>query len=178
MDLAKYIAIKEEYDRFYAWLLSRGRLPLKDTGAGYWGMAVADDIYDLFKRLEVEKCRSMIDIGSGDGKVVMIASLFTKATGIEMDEELHNKAVEIRDKLKIKAGLVQGDYHDHNLGRYDLVFYHPDRANHRLELKLLQELKGRLILYGAHHHPTSLQHEMTFMAKTTPVSMFGPRVLE
>ncbi|MFH1510937.1 MAG: hypothetical protein ABIF10_04535 [Candidatus Woesearchaeota archaeon] len=178
MDLAKYLAIKGEYDRFYTWLLSRGRLPLKDTGVGYWGIAVADDIYDLFKRLELNRCRNMIDIGSGDGKVALIASLFTKATGIEIDEELHNKAVEIKNKLKIKAKLLLGDYHDHDLAKYDLVFYHPDHANHRLELKLLEELKGKLILYGGHNHPTSLKHEMTFIANTTPVSIFVQRKLE
>jgi protein-L-isoaspartate O-methyltransferase len=177
MNLGRYLAVKSAYDSFYASLLSRGRLPVKDTGVGYWGMSVADDIYSLFNRIRLHEYKNFIDIGSGDGKVVLIASLFTKATGVEIDDELHQKALQIRDNLKLKAEFIKGDYHDINLRKYDLVFYHPDSNNHRLELKLMEELKHRLILYGPHYHPTSLQHEMTFIANTTPVSVFLPRRL-
>lgn len=79
MKLAKYLAIKSEYERFYHDLLSAGRLPLKDTGEGYWAMAVADDVYELFKRMNLQEYKSFIDIGSGDGKVALIAALFTKS---------------------------------------------------------------------------------------------------
>jgi len=39
----------------------------------------------------------------------------------------------------------------------------------------MDELKGRLILYGAHYHPTNLQLNMSFIANTTPVSIYVPR---
>lgn len=175
MSVAKFLKIKSEYDRYYRYLLSRGRLPLKDTGVGFWGMAVADDIYTLFKRIRLGSHKNFIDIGSGDGKVVMIASLFTNATGIEIDNELHEKAMEVKKSLKLKARLLQGDYHEHSLKKYDVIFYHPDGLNHKLELKLMDELKGKLILYGPHDHPTSLQREMSFIAHTTPVTIFSKK---
>jgi protein-L-isoaspartate O-methyltransferase len=173
MKLAKYLAIKSEYERFYYDLLSSGRLPLKDTGHGYWAMAVADDVYELFKRLKLQEYKKFIDIGSGDGKVALIASLFTNATGVEIDEELHNKATEISRKLKLRSRLVHGDYHELDLAAYDVIFYHPDHHNHKLELKLMKELQGKLIVYGGLYHPTNLQREMHFIANSTPVTIFS-----
>jgi len=175
MQLSKFLQIKSEYDKFYHQLLAKGRLPLKDTGFGYWAMACADDIYPLFKRIRLEKAKNFLDLGSGDGKVVMIASLFTKSTGIELDKELYDKSVEIKDKLGVKARLLNTDYHSHDLSKYDWIFYHPDQQNHKLEAKMMKELKGKLIVYGGHHHPTSLKREMSFMAETTPVTIFGNR---
>jgi hypothetical protein len=99
MSISKFQQIKEEYERFYNHLLSRGRLPLKDTGAGYWAMSVSDDLWHLYRKLDLSKYKNFIDIGSGDGKAVAVASLFTKATGIEIDKELQDKAEEIRDRL-------------------------------------------------------------------------------
>lgn len=178
MSLSRFLAIKSEYERFYNQLLSRGRLPLKDTGVGYWAMSVADDLYSLFKRINLSQYKNFIDLGSGDGKAVLVASLFTNASGIEIDKELHEKAVEICKKLKLKAKLMHGDYHDVNLKKYDMIFYYPDSANHKLELKLMNELKGKLILYGPHNHPTSLNREMSFIANTTPVTIFSRTALE
>ncbi|MFH0977730.1 MAG: class I SAM-dependent methyltransferase [Candidatus Woesearchaeota archaeon] len=173
MNLAKFLSIKSEYDKFYNQLLSRGRLPLKDTGVGYWSMSVADDLYTLFQRLRLQNYKRFIDIGSGDGKAVMVASLFTSATGIEIDKELHDKAQEIKKRLKIKANLLNGDYHEHNLKNYDIIFYYPDSLNHKLELKLANELNGKLIVYGPHYHPTMFKHDMSFIAHSTPVSIFS-----
>ena len=178
MHFARFLTIKGAYDQLYTSMLARGKLPLKDTGVGYWSMAVADDIYTLFQRIKLQDSKNFIDIGSGDGKVVMIASLFTKASGIEIDSELHEKALKVRDKLGLKAKLVKGDYHDLDLSKYDVIFYHPDHANHKLELKLMDELKGKLILYGPDNHPTSFQREMSFIANSTPVSIFVPRRFE
>jgi hypothetical protein len=56
-----------------------------------------------------------------------------------------------------------------------MIFYHPDHMNHRLEIKLMKELKGRLILYGQHYHPTSLNREMSFIANSTPVTVYSAK---
>lgn len=54
-----------------------------------------------------------------------------------------------------------------------MIFYHPDHHNHKLELKLMEELKGKLVVYGGLYHPTSLQRDMHFIANTTPVTVFS-----
>ncbi len=173
--LAKYIQIKSEYDKFYNRLLSQGRLPIKDTGVGYWGISVADDLFELFKRIKLDKHKNFLDLGSGDGKVVMIASLFTKATGIEADEELHNFAKEIKKKLKTMAGkasLINENFYDHDISKYDVIFYNPDQNPEKISPKFSKELKGKLIVYGPHFHPENLKKETSFFANTTQVTIY------
>ena len=46
MDKAKFENIKSEYDNFYNELLRNGKLPLWDTGRGFYGNAISGEIFD------------------------------------------------------------------------------------------------------------------------------------
>ncbi|MBD3310088.1 hypothetical protein GF351_02620 [Candidatus Woesearchaeota archaeon] len=165
--------IKQEYDSFYKALLSRGKLPAKDTGKGYWGTADPEEVFTLFQELKLQSYRSFLDLGSGDGKVVMIASLFTRAAGIEYDQELHEKAEEIRKRLSLKAKLIRGDFFGHDLSKYDIIFIFPDKPMNRgLEKKLKKEFKGKLVHYGFHFHPRKLKLEKRLQVKGNLVSVY------
>ena len=94
----QFQSIVKEYDQYYKSLLQKGRLPLKSTAKGFWGYSIAEEVYELFKKIKLEQYKSFVDLGSGDGKVVLIASLFTKAIGIEIDEELVRKSEEMKAK--------------------------------------------------------------------------------
>jgi protein-L-isoaspartate O-methyltransferase len=170
--IPQYHEIKSAYDRFYNSLLSEGKLPLKDTGKGFWGISTADDVFHLFKSMKLGKYRSFIDLGSGDGKVVLIASLFTKATGIEFDSDLVGHSERIRDKLGLNAKFIKGDFLEHSLKGHDFIFINPDQQMKDLEPKLFTELKGKLVVYGPHYHPKMLKKEARFIANTTPVSVY------
>lgn len=172
----KFKAIKQEYDNFYRNLLEKGSLPLRSTELGFWNAAISDEIYDAFKKLNLQKFNSFIDLGSGDGKITLIASLFCKkAEGIEIDEELHEKALEMKNKLKIKNALFHNnDFLDHSINNYDIVFINPDKPMERgLEKKLLKELNGKLILYGHHFHPKDMKKEKSFLVDNTLVSVYS-----
>lgn len=161
----KFFEIKKEYDDFYKNLLKQGKLPLRDTGKGFWGHAIADEIYEAFKKLKLQKFKNFIDLGSGDGKVVLIASLFCKrAVGIEIDRELHQKALEIQRKLFIPNAIFYlNDFFAHSISEFEAVFVYPDEPMERaLEEKLLKELTGKLVHYGHHFHPTQLHKESSF----------------
>lgn len=158
--------IKEEYDDFYKSLLKTGRLPLRSTGKGFWGGVIADEIYEAFKRINLHRHRSFIDLGSGDGKVVLTAALFCKrAVGIEMDDELFEKSLEMQRKLNIpNAIFYKSDFYDHSISEFDMVFVYPDSPMHRgMEKKLLNELTGKLLHYGYHFHPQNLKVEDKFL---------------
>src|SRR3989338_6214421 len=120
--------IKKEYDEFYKTLLRSGRLPLKSTGKGFWGGVIADEVYEAFKRINLHKHRSFIDLGSGNGKVVMTAALFCeRGGGIETDDELFAKSLEIQRKLNIPNALFyKSDFYDHSIYGFDFVFVYPD----------------------------------------------------
>ena len=162
----RFSEIKKEYDDFYNGLLRQGKLPLWNTGKGFWGHAIAEEIFEAFKKLKLNKFKSFIDLGSGDGKVVLIASLFCKrAVGIEIDNELHRKALEIQNKLLIpNAIFYNNDFFAHSISEFDAVFTYPDQPMERgLEEKLLNELNGKLIHYGHHFHPSQLKKEHSFL---------------
>ena len=84
--------IKNEYDEFYKIILKSGKLPMWNTQKGFWSASIAEEVYNTFKRIDLNKFQNFLDLGSGDGKVVMIASLFCKnAEGVEVDSFLHSK---------------------------------------------------------------------------------------
>lgn len=171
-----FYTIKKEYDEFYKKLLRKGQLPMRSTELGFWNAAISDEVYDAFKRLKLQKFKSFIDLGSGDGKITLIASLFCKnAEGIEIDDELHGKALEMKKKLKIKNVVFHNnDFFEHSIKDYDVVFVSPDRPMERgLEKKLLKELNGKLILYGHHFHPSQLKKEKSFLVENNLVSLYS-----
>jgi|TARA_B100002003_G_scaffold249118_1_gene284552 hypothetical protein len=165
----KFSKIQKEYDNFYKDLLRHGKLPLRDTGKGFWGNAISEEVFEAFKKLKLNKSKTFIDLGSGDGKVVLIASLFCKrAVGIEIDNELHKKALEIQNRLSIPNALFyNNDFFEHSILDFDFVFSYPDQPMARgLGKKFLNELNGKLIHYGHHFHPEQLNKEHSFTVNT------------
>lgn len=172
----KFREIKKEYDNLQKDMLKQGKLPLKDTGIGFWGGAIAEEVFEAFKRIKLHRFNSFLDLGSGDGRVVLIASLFgVKAVGVEIDDELFQKSLGIQRKLNMpNAVFYNNDYFDHNLYGYDIIFCNPDQPLERgLEKKLLNEMNGKLILYGHHFHPKNLNKEDSFIINGTLVTVYG-----
>ena len=101
-----------------------------------------------------------LDLGSGDGRVVFLASLFGAAsTGIEFDEDIFNSSLKARDKLSnrfdlSKTELIRGDFFDSDFSRYDVFYYFMSGSfdEKRLEEKLAKELKPEAILLGYIEH--------------------------
>ncbi len=171
--------IKKEYDDFYRFLLKKGKLPYRDTRIGVWGPSVSEEVFELFKKIRLNRFNRFIDLGSGDGKVTLIASLFTKADGIEFDPWLFNISRSIQSKLNHVPGVKGAVFHNkdfmkHHIGEHDVVFIAPDKPLHRgIEKKLLEELNGKLIHYGHHFHPMQMDRELAFHVSDTLVSIYS-----
>lgn len=171
-----FAKIKKEYDGFYRILLKEGRLPMWSTEKGFWNAAVSDEVYEAFKKISLNQFKSFLDIGSGDGKVVLIASLFCEnAEGIEVDKFLHSKAVEMKNKFGIGNAVFHNkDFFEHDFSKYDILFLAPDAPLERgLESKLIKELRGKLIHYGHHFHPRFLRKESDFLVNGNLVSLYS-----
>ncbi|NOZ80061.1 MAG: hypothetical protein GXP63_00165 [DPANN group archaeon] len=174
----QFEAIKGVYSDFHRSLLKKGRLPIKDTGVGFWNPSDPDELYSIFRRIGLGEKSAFLDLGSGDGIAVMIASLFTKATGIEHDPWLHEVAGDIQAKLAAKgvAGPVQflnQDFMDHPLSGYDVVYISPDKPLWRgVEQKVKKELSGILVVHGHHFHPRDLEEVRTFMVNGNRVTAY------
>jgi len=171
-----YNRIKEEYDLFYNILMRNGSLPMFSTELGFWNSSITEDIYEIFKRIKLHTFKSFLDIGSGDGKAVLIAAIFgVTAHGVEIDDFLVKKSLEMQRKIGIKnASFIKKDYHEHDFSNYDVLFLAPDKPLRRgLEQKLLKELNGKLILYGPVYHPRSLKKEDCFFINDTLVTVYS-----
>ncbi len=175
MSREKFQRIKAAYGDFTQGLLRKGQLPLRSTEKGFWNPASDEEIYEAFQQLGLGRYKSFLDIGSGDGRVVLIASLFTpKAEGVEIDGELHRVALQMQEKLGTNAVFHSKDIFVHDLSAYDILFINPDAPMERgMEDKLLAEMKGHLILYGHHFHPRFLEKKLAVNINDTPITVYG-----
>ena len=159
--------IKQAYDTFESSLLQKGMLLARDTGIGYWGVTHIPALVALFSQLKPDKQR-LLDLGSGDGRVVLLASLFgMHATGIEADDLLMNTALDMKRKIALPhfstAQFHQDDFMKHDISVYDFLYVSPDKPFHRgLDKKLAKELSGKLIVHSFEFLPTSLSLENEF----------------
>ncbi|MBI3035351.1 hypothetical protein HYY71_03435 [Candidatus Woesearchaeota archaeon] len=176
MNDALFSQIKKEYDNFHRELLRKGKLPIWSTSKGFWNASISDEVYEAFKRIGLHKFKSFLDIGSGDGKVVLIASLFCEnAEGVEIDNFLHNKAIEMQGKFGIRNAVFHNkDFFEHDFSKYGVLFLAPDASLDRgLENKLLREMNGKLVHYGHHFQPRFLKKEDAFLVNGTLISVYS-----
>ena len=173
----RFQLIEKEYKDLEKNLLKNGKLPFWGTDKGFFNGANCSDIFNLFKHIRLDRYKNFIDLGSGDGRVVLIASLFTKAAGIEVDPGLHAIAEENKSKLFAKrAEFFNKDFLNHDLNSYDLVFINPDKPFHRgLEDKLLKELNGHLLVFGPFFLPQNLKHYAGFFINRNYCSIYSNR---
>ena len=145
--------IKQAYKEHDDNLLRNGRLPMRSTEKGFWGTTNLDDLYAWLERMDFPQRTRFLDLGSGDGRVVLVAALFVDAMGIEDDNKLLEHGRKVAELLELDYPVEQGDYNNQDLTRYDVLFMYPDQRFDALKDKLLRELRGTLYLYHDTYHP-------------------------
>ena len=106
--------------------------------------SVADEMLQLAK---VTSADVVYDLGSGDGRVVMLAAqkYGARGVGIELDPKLVNIAREVaRDgEVQDRVAFVQGDLFEADISKATVVtIYLSPTVNARLEPKLRRELRA------------------------------------
>jgi hypothetical protein len=150
-----FLEIQAAYQTFYQRLKQvKEGLPYRSTKSGMWATSSAEEVYRGFCHFELDQYSHMADLGSGDGIVVAIASLFTRATGYEIDQWLHEQSIELSNSLNLsKATFIQADFLRANLSAYDLLYLYPDKPFYHLEERLHTTWTGRLLVNGPHFPP-------------------------
>ncbi|MES0349934.1 MAG: class I SAM-dependent methyltransferase [Desulfobacteria bacterium] len=145
------------YEQYYAAPKEKGIHSHKETEKGFWLSSVSTEVFDLFRTIGLEQFNHFADLGSGDGKVALIASLFTESTGIEFDDELVQRSNQIKEEIGANnLRFKKGDFLEEDLSAYDILFVYPDNPLVRLEQKLLKEFRGDLIVCGGIYPPERL----------------------
>jgi len=159
----KFSEIKQAYKLQESELLGEGKNLFWNTEKGIFGTSSMDSVFALFKEIKLDGYKRFLDLGCGDGRVALIASLFTETVGIEYDEKLVRVAEEIKDKLGLTCEFVVGDYMEHDISQYDIVFINPDKGFlWGLDNKLSAELRGELYVYNEVFAPAALKKGKKF----------------
>lgn len=99
----------------------------------------------MLELAEVKPQEKSIDLGAGDGKIVIaFAKKGAQAYGIETDETLTELARHNIKKMGLerKASIIRGDFWNISLGSYDIItVYGLTRVMERLEGKIRFEAK-------------------------------------
>lgn len=117
------------------------------TYSMFWGAPFAalsqDRIKTMFRLLGPVKGKSFLDLGSGDGRIVMAAS----KKGLHANGYEINPLLVLISRLKLKKSKLSGqiylkDYWHDDLGKFDYIsVWGLPPMMIRLEKKLLRELK-------------------------------------
>lgn len=167
--------IKEMHDNFRRAMMKKGKLPMFSTLKGFYSASNPDEVYKAFEKINLSGYDHFLDMGSGDGIVVLIASLFTKATGVEFERSLYERSVQFKNTLGLEnAEFENKDFFEHDISSHDLVFISPDKPMYRgLDKKFSKELKGHLLHTGTQFHPSSLSKLKQFNVNGTWFTLYG-----
>lgn len=97
---------------------------------------------DLFKLIEVKPGQKTLDMGSGDGRIVIeMARRGAEAYGIEIIEKYFRRSLWkiAQANLEGKAFIHKKDFWDENLSSFDIITIYPMAA-------IMDELKEKLNL--------------------------------
>lgn len=128
-------------------------LPLTYQGA-VWQPSETEAIRKLLEMAEVKPGEELYDLGSGDGRVLVIAArdFGARTTGIEINPFLvfYSRLVVRLRGLTDKVRVRRADMFRENLSAADVVvIFQREETNERLKNKLAEEMKkgARLVSY-------------------------------
>ncbi len=171
----KFTRLKDYFDRLDMRLIEKKGLSVFATSHGIYGSSSLFDVLELFKRMDLGRRASFIDLGSGDGRIALLAALFTQSAGMEGDEELHALASAAKEELiadipeLARCALSRTDYMGETLSRFDTLFIYADHNwPEEFQRKLLEECKGVLISQHNIFRPDKLRKGRTYWVEQIP----------
>lgn len=166
----------EEQDRA---MLSHGKLLVHDTSCGIFGVTHLDDAHQFFTKIRLERFRHLADLGCGDARVAIVASLFTRATGVELDSEVARRAraaitsVPLPEEARARLTFKEQSYYDEDLSQYDVIFMFPDkRFDDVIRAKLAREFTGYLFVYNRVFAPLEIKPGKTYWVGQIPIASY------
>lgn len=145
------------------------------TSIGMWAPSDLKVLLDVFKKIKLSPHHRFLDAGSGDGRVVFLASLFCgEAVGIEADPVLHfisSRKLERYPHFSYNTRLVKDNYLNHNLADYDIIFNYADgEVSEDMRQKCMSEMRPGTKAIFYIYHPKLPNTKM--LDKKTPIWFF------
>lgn len=182
MDLVhKFDLIKNWYEKQDSIIRDREGKSFFRTSHGLWGAAGMLDMFEFFLKNEADDFKSGVfaDYGSGDGRIVLIASLFTDAVGVEGEQELVDLSERAKKELiehipeLSRATFKCKNYYEEKHDEYGTIFTFPDHPFPEVFEKKLLEFSGTLLVYNNIHRPNILKKGKTYWVQQIPIVSYA-----
>ena len=130
-------------------------LSLESTNSSFlYGEVEPSDILNIIEKLEPDD-KSMLDIGSGCGKIVIYLALNLEINidGVELEPNRFQKSIKLLEKYKQenKVNIFNEDFKNVHFGKYNIIYScnlaFNKQDNIILYQKILGEFKGYLLLF-------------------------------
>jgi len=145
----------------------------RSTTAGLFVPSPLSDLRPLFDQIDLAAYKRMADLGSGDGRVVLLAALYTDAEGLEADPALVAASRGCALALGIsRARFARIDFQTADLKKYDLLFIYPDKPLGPLTDRLTRDFAGDLLVYGPFPSAGDLKETARFDLKFNQARLF------
>ncbi len=170
----KYEKVKGAYKELHKKFLENNPFLIKYLDNGVWAPSLPKELFRIFGKYE-DKSKTILDLGSGDGLAVMVASVFfNHAYGVEIDKGFFDISNKMKEKLGIdNVTFIKEDFYNLNLNNYDILFIAPDKEfSLKLENKIAKELNGILIVYSSIFKPKTLKKIDEFETHHFSVSVY------
>lgn len=181
----KFTRLKEYFDRLDMQLIEKKGLSVFATSYGIYGSSSLFDVFELFERMRLHERARLVDLGSGDGRVALLAALFTSSAGMEGDEELHALASKAKEDLLehipelARCDLSRTDYMGESLASFDTLFIYADHNwPESFQRKLLEECRAVLVSQHNIFRPDRLRKGRTYWVEQIPFVTYHLNVEE
>ena len=154
-----------------------------DTKKGIFGTTDIILFAEFCEKINLVSKKCFVDLGSGDGRLVLYASLFTKAIGIEFDKELVKQSIAHKEKLifslanVVSCDFLEQDYETFDYSNCDVLFSFADHFfTPEFIEKLKQEFHGTLYIFQGVFLPEDLKEQKNktlWLSNQTPVYVYS-----
>jgi len=167
---SEFERIKEYFDELDSSHQESNKKLVYSTEKGIFGTSDLEVVYEFFKKIKPNPTDVFIDIGSGDGRVVLIASLFCHAIGVEFDKNLVQNSKEHANNLGKEVEFLCEDYEEFDYSQANIIYSYADHFfTPSFIERLKEEFKGQLYVYQGVFLPEGVKKGPKIWAKDTPI---------
>ncbi|MDD3175413.1 MAG: class I SAM-dependent methyltransferase [Candidatus Nanoarchaeia archaeon] len=140
-----FLRLKQVFDTIDEEYKTTGKYVFK-TSKGIFGVSDLEILNKFFKKINLNE--NFLDLGSGDGRVVFLASLFCNATGVEFEKDLVDLSEKYKKELNFNCEFICDNFENLDFSKYNILFSYSDSFfSDKFVEKLKKEFKGTLYVY-------------------------------
>jgi SAM-dependent methyltransferase len=135
----------------------------------------------IFGHLEtidvLPKIKSMIDLGAGDGRVVIYAAQHygIQAIGLEINQELikYGNLIIQKYNLSAKCQIIEADFYNYEITDFDLIYCFFLPTNQRYFKHVVETIKPLRYLISIRHPLIHFQTKLRLVDRFKPLEQFN-----